>query len=184
MIRPTIKAKNLELNDFLRNYVEKKVRKLDRYLPGIAECRVELSVTNAKNAKHRQIAQVTIRSRSGTILRAEERSADMLASVDAVIDKMYRQITRFKGKRHRGRGRTQAPVEEALPQEMPEEGEGPAIVRVKRFEVTPMSAEEAIEQMELLGHDFFVFYDPDSENINVVYRRQDGAYGLLEPQLA
>ena len=183
MFTPTIKAKNLEINDFLRNYVEKKVGRLDRYLTDIAECRVELAVTNAKNAKHRQIAQITIRSSSGTILRAEERSADMLASVDAVTDKMYRQIARFKGKRHRGRGRAQTAMERDLPGTMPEEETSPAIVRVKRFKVTSMIPEDAIEHMELLGHDFFVFYNPDSENIDIVYRRQDGNYGLLEPRL-
>jgi len=180
----TIQAKNLEISDFLRNYVEKKVGRLDRYLADIAECRVELSVTNAKNAKHRQIAQITIRSNSGTVLRAEERSADMLASVDAATDKIYRQIARFKGKRHRGRGRAQTAMERALPGEMPEEEASATIVRVKRFKVSAMSPEDAIEHMELLGHDFFVFYNPDSENIDVVYRRQDGNYGLLEPQLA
>ena len=184
MIQPIIKVKNLEITEFLSNYVEKKVGKLDRYIPDIVDCRVELSVTNAKNAKHRQIAQVTIGTRSGTILRAEERSADMLASIDAVIDKMYRQIARFKGKRRRGRGRAQVAVEGHLREEIPEEVEGPTIIRVKRFEVRPMSAEEAIEQMELLGHDFFVFYNPDSENIDIVYSRQDGNYGLLEPRLA
>ena len=185
MIQPTIKVRNLELSDFLRDYVEKKTRKFDRHLPGITECRVELSVANAKNAKQRQTAQITIRSKNGTTLRAEERSADMLASIDAAVDKMNRQIERFKGKRYRGRGRAPAPRPEIPPEETPEEEEeGPNIVRVKRFEVAAMSAEEAIEQMELLGHDFFVFYDPDAENIGVVYRRQDGNYGLLQPELA
>lgn len=184
MLQPTIKAKNLELSDFLRHYVEKKVGKLDRYLPDIAECRVELSVTNAKNAKHREIAQITVRSSGGTVLRAEERSADMLASVDAVVDKMYRQIARFKGKRHRGRGRAQVATEAPPPEEILEEEGYPSIIRVKRFEVTSMAPEEAVEHMELLGHDFFVFYNPDSKGIAVVYRRHDGNYGLLEPQLA
>ena len=184
MLEPTIKANNLEMTDFLRDYVHKKVGKLDRYFPSIVDCRVELSVTNAKNAKHRQVAQVTIRSRGGTILRAEERSADMLSSVDAVTDKIYRQIARFKGKRQRGRGRAQTAVED-YPVEAPqEEEEGPAIVRVKRFEVTAMTPDEAIEQMELLGHDFFVFYNPDADSMGVVYRRKDGNYGLLEPELS
>jgi putative sigma-54 modulation protein len=184
MLEPTSTTNTLDMTDFLRDYVNKRVGKLDRYFPSIVDCRVELSVTNAKNAKHRQVAQVTIRSRGGTILRAEERSADMLSSVDAVTDKIYRQIARFKGKRHRGRGRAQTAAE-AYPVETPQdEEEGPNIVRVKRFEVTAMTPQEAIEQMELLGHDFFIFYNPDADNIAVVYRRKDGNYGLLEPELA
>jgi len=183
MLEPAINTRNLEMTDLLRDYVQKKVERLDRYFPSVVECRVDLSVANAKNAKHRQIAQVTIRSKGGTILRAEERSADMLSSIDAAIDKMDRQIARFKGKRHRGRGRAQSAREDMYPLESPgEEEEGPAIVRIKRFQVTPMTPQEAIEQMELLGHDFFVFYNPDSDNIDIVYRRQDGNYGLLEPQ--
>jgi len=179
-MEPIIKAKNLELTDFLRQYVERKIRKLDRYLPRITECRVELSVENAKSAEDRQVAQITLRS-NNTILRAEERSADMRTSIDSAIDKLYRQIDRYKGKRYRGRGRVaKAPSLETAPEEEAEY----RIARVKRFQVTPMTEEEAIEQMELLGHDFFVFYNVNTEIMSVIYRRRDGTYGLLEPELA
>ena len=176
-----IQGKNIEVTDRLEEYIEKKVGKLDRYLPTITEGRMELSVEGAKSAKDRQVAQLTLRSK-GTLLRAEERTADMFTSIDAVVDKMYRQIVRYKGKRYgRGRGPGEAP-----PVELGEfeEEVAPRIVRTKRFEVSPMGAEEAVEQMELLGHDFFVFFNIDTNEINVIYRRKDGDYGLIEPELA
>ena len=174
-----IQGKNMEVTDRLQEYIEKKVGKLDRYLPTITEARIELSVEGAKSAKDRQVAQLTVRSK-GTFLRAEERTADMFASIDAIVDKMYRQIVRYKGKRYgRGRGPGEMPPVEEF-----EEEEPPRIVRTKRFQVAPMDEEEAIEQMELLGHDFFIFFNVDANGINVIYRRQDGNYGLLEPELA
>jgi len=174
-----IQGKNMEVTDRLQEYIEKKVGKLDRYLPTITEARIELSVEGTKSAKDRQVAQLTVRSK-GTFLRAEERTADMFASIDAIVDKMYRQIVRYKGKRYgRGRGPGEMP-----PVEKFEEEEPPRIVRTKRFQVAPMDEEEAIEQMELLGHDFFIFFNVDANGINVIYRRKDGNYGLLEPELA
>lgn len=173
-----VQGKNMEITDRLREYVEKKVSKLDRYLPTITEAWVELSVEGTKSAKDRQVAQLTVRSK-GTLLRAEERSADMFASIDAIVDKMYSQIVRYKGKRYgRGRGPGEMPPVEEF------EEETPRIVRTKRFQVAPMSEEEAIEQMELLGHDFFVFFNFNTDMMNVLYRRRDGNYGLLEPELA
>ena len=177
-----INSKNIEVTGWLREYVEKKVGKLDRYLPTINEARVELSVENAKSAEDRQVCQLTIRS-NGTILRAEEKTDDMFASIDAVLDKMYRQIARYKGKRKRGRGQQQQGEMLPIEEEMEEEPER-HIVRVKRFQMTPMGQEEAIEQMELLGHDFFVFFNADVEAINVLYRRKDGDYGLIQPEFA
>jgi len=175
-----IKGKNMEVSEPLKKYVQKKIGKLDRYLPTIDEVRVELSVEKAKSNQDRQVVQVTMRSNS-TILRAEERSADMFAAIDAVRDKLQRQITRYKEKPVRMRERARAVAESAalLAQEMP-----PRIVRIKRFSVTPMNEEEAIEQMELLGHDFFVFFNPSTQSMNVIYRRKDGNYGLLQPELA
>jgi putative sigma-54 modulation protein len=168
----------MEMTPRLREYVERKVEKLDRYLPSIEEARVELKVENTRSADHSQVAQLTVRVR-GAILRAEERTSDMFASIDAVLDKMYRQIGRYKGKRQ---DRWHAVIEELPIEELVEEPEG-EIVRVKRFEVLPMSPEEAIEQMELLGHRFYVFMNADEEAVNVVYRRDDGNYGLLQPEL-
>jgi putative sigma-54 modulation protein len=109
----------------------------------------------------------------------------MFTSIDAVLDKMYRQIARYKGKR-KNRWRGAAPEPEPLPLEYEEEfdEESSRIVRFKRFAMTPMNPDEAVEQMELLGHDFFVFYHADEGQINVLYRRKDGNYGVLQPELS
>jgi putative sigma-54 modulation protein len=179
----------MEVTTRLRNYVEKKTGKLDRYMPNLAEIHVDLSETNARNAVERQVAQITIRDKRGTILRAEERSNDMFASIDAVVDKLYRQISRYRGKRQRkwrvGNGNNEEfimgeplPLEEELA-----ESDEPAIVRTKKFTMRPMSAEEALDQIELLGHDFFVFYNADELAVNVLYRRRDNDYGLLQPDM-
>jgi putative sigma-54 modulation protein len=135
---------------------------------------------------NRQVAQITLRHVRGTILRAEERTTDIFAAVDAVVDKMYRQIERYKGKRRR-RGDIQEEelggYETAVELEESEFATG-RLVRRKQFSVEPMHEEEAIEQMELLGHDFYVFFNADTEAVNVVYRRRDGDYGLLEPEVS
>jgi len=171
-------TRNMEMTPRLSEYVDQKVEKLDRYLPSIDEARMDLTVENTRNAAHSQVAQLTVRVR-GKILRAEERTEDMFASIDAVLDKMHRQIARYKGKR---RDRVYVAAEEVpVNEEVEETGE---IVRVKRFEVLPMSPEEAIEQMELLGHSFYIFLNADEDAINVVYKRGDGNYGLLQPELA
>ena len=183
MMELMIKGKNVEVTERLHDYVHQKIGRLDRYLPTISEAWVELSVEGTKAAQDRQVCQVTVRS-NGMILRAEERSEDMFHSIDTVLDKMYRQIARYKGKRqNRWRG-TGAPVE-PLPVEMEDEleEEPTRIVRFKRFPMTPMNPEEAIEQMELLGHDFHIFFNSSVDAMNVLYRRRDGNYGLLQPEL-
>ncbi len=185
----SVNGRNMEVTTRLRNYVEKKTGKLDRYMPNLAEVHVDLSESNARNVVERQVAQITIRDKRGTILRAEERSSDMFASIDAVVDKLYRQISRYRGKRQRkwrgGNGNNEEfimgeplPLEEELA-----ETEEPAIVRTKKFTMRPMSAEEAVDQIELLGHDFFVFFNADEQAVNVLYRRRDNNYGLLQPDM-
>ena len=179
----TIKGKGVEITDRLHDYVQKKIGRLDRYLPSITDAWVELSVEETKAAADRQVCQVTVRA-NGTILRAEERSDDMFTSIDAVLGKMYRQIARYKGKR-KNRWRGAGAQVEPLPLEIEEEpGEESRIVRYKRFAMAPMNPEEAVEQMELLGHDFFVFYNADEGQLNVIYRRKDGDYGVIQPELA
>ena len=181
-MQPIITGKNMEVSQALKDYVQKKLGKFDRYLPDISETRVELSVEKVKSNQDRQVVQVTVRSNS-TILRAEERSADMLAAVDAVRDKLQRQIVRFKERTVRMRTRAQEAAEAEPFLSTEEEEAAPRIVRTKVFAVEPMGADEAVEQMELLGHDFFIFYNPDTGSMNVVYRRKDGNYGLLQPEL-
>ena len=183
----SIKGKNVEVTDRLNDYVERKMGRLDRYLPTITEVWVELSTEGARAAQDRQVCQVTVRV-NGSILRAEERSDDMFTSIDSVLDKIYRQIARYKGKRM-NRWRGAALPMEPLPLEAEEafdeasDEDTSRIVRTKRFRMTPMSSDEAVEQMELLGHDFFVFYDADEGQTCVLYRRKDGDYGLLQPEL-
>jgi putative sigma-54 modulation protein len=178
MAEVSIFTRNLEMTPRLREYVERKVGKLDRYLPSVDEARMELKVEETRSANHRQIAQLTVRVH-GTILRAEERTNDMFASIDAVLDKMYRQIARYKGKRQ---DRWHAAAEELPIEEAVEETTG-EIVRVKQFAIRPMSPEEASEQMELLGHQFYVFLNANEDAINILYKRDDGNYGLLQPEL-
>jgi len=183
-----INGHNMEVTPRLYDYVEKKTGRLDRYMPNLIETRVDLSAVNARSAVERQVAQVTIRDTRGTILRAEESSNDMFTAIDAVVDKLYRQIDRYRGRRRRKArpaGEGDLFLGDPLPfeEELEEDSAEPKIVRQKRFSLRPMLAEEAVDQMELLGHDFFVFFNAQEDAINVVYRRHDGDYGLLKPEV-
>ncbi len=178
-------ARNMELTDRIVEYVDKKVGKLGRHIPNVDETRVDLSyVKSARSATDRQVAQITIRGK-GFILRVEERADDLFAAIDEAVDKMQRQIERYKGKHQRGRGDgTTAAEVAAEPVEVEETAEIETIARRKTFTLTPMDELEAIEQMKLLGHDeFFVFYNASTNAINVLYTRRDGSYGLIEPKL-
>jgi putative sigma-54 modulation protein len=191
-----VKGRNLEISDSLRTYVEKRTAKLGRFLDNILAVTVELSTEKTRSAQTRQVAQVTV-DVSGTLLRAEVRAQDSFAAVDAVMDKTRRQIKTYKDRLvSRGKlttGRTQ-PVRPSIrageveAPEGPEEIEVPGgegrIVRSKHFSVKPMSAEEAIDQMILLGHDFFIFSDETTGATSVAYKRRDGNYGLLVPEIA
>jgi len=182
-----INARNLELNDRLRDYITKKAIKLDRYLDTIEEVKVDLDYRkSARSAADRQVAQITVRGK-GMQLRAENRADDIYAAFDQTLDKIERQAGRYKGKhwRTRGDGRSAAQVALDAPSTEPDTGElGPAIVRRKHFPLTPMDEGEAIEQMILLGHeDFFVFMNSATGLVNVLYHRRDGALGLIEPEI-
>ena len=186
----TIHTHDFDPTPGLEEMIRKKVGRLDRYMPSISEARVDLTIErNARSAGDRKVAQLTIRSR-GSILRAEERTADMLTSIEAVIEKVQRQIERYKAKHYRGRGNG-AGLEELDLEPAPEveddatEEEAPAIARRKRHLLTPMNEAEAIEQMALLGHNnFFVFFNPETNSVNVLYRRQGGSLGLIETEVA
>ena len=180
-----ITGRNMEVTDRLNEYVTKKVSKLNRYLNDIDEAHVELAYAkSARSAADRQVAQLTIRGK-GFILRSEERADDIYAALDSAMDKMQRRIERYKGKRNRGRGDGRSAAEVVpMPEIEEEESEEPVIVRRKHFIVSPMDESEAIEQMSLLGHeDFFVFFNTATEAMNVLYRRRDGTYGLIEPEI-
>jgi putative sigma-54 modulation protein len=184
-LKVDIYARNMELTDRVNEYVSKKMSKLDRFLPDIEETRVELAFNkSARNAADRHVAQVTLHVKGDT-LRAEEGADDLFTAIDAVMDKIARQIERFKGKRNRGRG-DGTPASEVVPsEELPEEVEEPAIIaRRKEFVLVPMDEAEALEQMNLLGQEhFFVFYNANTNLVNVLYRRRDGTYGIIEPRI-
>lgn len=181
----TVFGRNMNVSERLNDYVTGKAGKLDRYLQGIDEARVDLAyVKSARSATDRQVAQITVRGKK-FILRSEERAEDIFIAFDQALEKIQRQMERYKGKRFRGRGDGKSLGEFAA--EVDEEAyeeEEPRIVRRKQFPITPMDANEAIEQMELLGHEnFFIFFNFETDSINVVYRRRDGTYGLIEPEL-
>lgn len=180
-------ARNMRLTDSTRDYVEKKAAKLERYLQEIDEIRVELShLKTARNANDRQVAQLTVRGK-GFILRTEERADDLHAAFDTALDKMQRQIDRYKGKHYRGRGDGRSAAEVVEEDELPVDETGellPLIARRKKFPILPMNEEEALEQMRLVGHDnFFIFFNAEQNAIQVLYRRRNGTYGLIEPVL-
>jgi len=189
-VKLDIFTKNLELSDRLNDYVVNKVEKLEKFLDEVDECRVDLSyIKTARNANDRHVAQLTLRGK-GFILRSEERSDSMFSAVDAALDKMRRQIRRYKGKRAHGRGDGQT-IAEAIDMNYPDEveveaeaEESPVIARRKRFMLVPMDELEAVEQMKLLGHeDFFVFYNANTSEFNVLYKRRDGTYGIIIPEI-
>ncbi len=177
-----IYTRNIELTDRLRDYVESKVTKLQRYLPNLDSIRVDLSESNARDSSRRMVAQITIYVPKA-ILRAEERAGDIFAAVDSVTDKMSRRVERYKGRRRSMRRNHVAPSPGTAAMEDLEfmEEDFPTIARVKEFEVSSVLPEDAIEQMELLGHHFFLFIDAADGRLSVVYRREDGNYGILKP---
>src|SRR5574341_434778 len=179
-----IHGRNVTVTSRIQSYVERKIGRLDRYLPDITEVRVDLGTEKSRTMGDQMIAQVTVRHSRGIILRAEERTSDIFAAIDEVIDKLYRQIERYKGKRRRRNDSMEdfAGFETAI--EIPDtELEPQRVIRRKQFSLDPMLEEEAIEQMELLAHDFFVFVNATTGGVNVLYRRKDGNLGLLEPEV-
>ena len=178
-MRLQVKGKNVEVTDSIREYAEEKLSKLERQLADPTRVELELAVERNPSISQNHVAEATIWTK-GPILRAREASADHKASIDQLVDKLERQVKRYREKR-RSR-RQQVPAAE-LPEDAIPIEEEPRIVKSKQFAIKPMSAEEAVLQLELVGHDFFVFQNGDSGEVNVVYRRRDGAYGLIEPQI-
>lgn len=203
-----IQGDDLKITDELDAYTRDKLDRLDRYLPHIADVRVDFDHEHTRRGEDLVSVQITVRHKRGAILRAEEKTtAEVKKAVDKAVDKMYRQIQRFKGKRSRkGKERFTATIEELnLAEDIPNleeftdefddstadyyetqlEGEDFAvpIARRKDIVMAPMTEVEAIEQMELLGHNFFMFYNIDTKTINVLYQRGSGGYGLLVPLL-
>jgi putative sigma-54 modulation protein len=176
-MRLEVKGRNLEISDSIRTYAEEKLRKLERHLNDPTRVEVELAVERNPSIAENHIAEATVWTK-GPVLRARETSTDMKASIDQVADKLFRQVKRYREKRRRRVGREDA----AGPAPSASSDSEPLIVKTKQFTVNPMTPEEAVLQLELVGHDFFVFTNSDSGGVNVVYRRRDGQYGLIEPQ--
>jgi putative sigma-54 modulation protein len=180
-----IQTRNIRLTERIEDYVNKKAGNLDHYLPAIDDARVELSHHKAaRDANDRNVAQITVFGK-GFTLRSEVRSEEVLAAFDAALENMQRQIERHKGKHYRGRGDGRSAAEVAEEVIDDETGElSPLVARRKKFILYPMSEDEAVTQMRDLGHDnFFVFYNAETSKINVLYRRRNGSYGLIEPIL-
>lgn len=167
-------GKNMEITDALRDTIERKLGKLGKFFHKDTEAQVTLNVE-----KNRHIIEVTIPF-DGVLIRAEESTDDMYTSIDKAVDKLERQISKHKTKLEK-RFRGSKMLFENIEAAEKEDPDRPKVVRTKRFAMKPMPVEEAILQMELLGHSFFVFSNGDTEEVNVVYKRKDGNYGLIEP---
>lgn len=181
-MRIAVKGKNIQVTPALREYAEKRAAKIRKFFPDDNSIVVDVVLRIERNF---QIAEVTVQVRN-IVIRAESRTEDMYASIDECVDKVGRRVRRYKTRLQK---RLQdAPklgeIDARSGADAFDEVELPHVVRTKRFEVKPMSVEEALMQMELLGHDFFVFVNASSDEVNVLYRRNDGNVGLLEPEYA
>lgn len=180
-----IHAQGMKLTDSLEQYIIERVDRLEKFADRTVDAKFELRSTKPRSGGEQIRAQFTIHT-PGNILRAETTDHDSKAAIDKVVDKMKRQVRRYNSKRvQRTRHHAQnlgrlAADQSDLFDDVQDEEETP-IVRRKRFELIPVDVEEAIEQMELLEHDFFVFRNRNSGEVNVAYRRHDGAYGVIEP---
>ncbi|MBE0426567.1 MAG: ribosome-associated translation inhibitor RaiA [Nitrospirae bacterium] len=168
-----VTGRQIEVTPALKNYAEKKIKKIKRYLSNITEAVVTLDVQ-----KYRHKVEVLLKV-NGVLIQAEGTTGDVYSSIDGVVDKLERQIKKYKEKlvSHR---KTEGKASAAAA-EIPDTAEVGRIIKNKRFELKPMSPDEAVMQMELLDKDFFIFTNDNSGDINVIYRRKDGNFGLIEP---
>ena len=180
-MRLQVKGKNLDVSDSIRSYAEEKLRKLERRLAAPTQVELELSLERNPSIAAKHVAEATIWTK-GPTLRAREASADMRASIDQLVDKLERQVTRYREKRRRRTPRDNGASSQPLELQALSDETASVIVKTKQFPVKPMNPEEAVLQLELVGHDFFVFQNSESGEVNVVYRRRDGNYGLIEPE--
>ncbi len=178
-MRLQVKGKNLEVSPSVREYAERKMARVGKHLYDGTQVELELAVETNPSIAANQIAEATIWTK-GPVLRAREASGDMRASIDALTEKLLRQVKHYRDRRTR-RGRGTDINAGGIPAVM--EDAEPQILKSKQFPVKPMTPEEAVLQLELVGHDFFVFQNAESSDVNVVYRRRDGNFGLIEPQV-
>ncbi len=186
-----IQGKHIAVTEALRAYVQQRLARLPRYFDQVQDAQVVLSVTKDRSLGKAQVVEVTVWC-DGLVLRAEEASADMYNSIDAVAEKLERQIEKYRSRmiekrrldesRRRRRNELSAKAALRAGPSAPAVADTPRIVRTKRFTMKPMTADEAVVQMELLGHAFFVFRQAGTQEVSVLYRRRDGDYGLIEPE--
>ena len=180
-----VKAHHLHVTNDLQQLINRKADHLDRFLDRVTDASLELRTEQRRTGGTRYIAQMTVAT-NYALLRAEEEAADAHSVVDAVMAKMERQVARYRSKwKSRKHGHHADVPEMPAVSDEPNTGDEPfeeaTIVRTKSFSRKPISPDEAIEQMELLGHSFFAFINAHDETVNVVYRRNNGGYGLLRP---
>jgi putative sigma-54 modulation protein len=179
-MRLQVKGRNLEVSEQIRKYAEDKLGKLDKLVKDPTRVELELAVEKNPSISDNHVAEATVWTK-GPVLRARESSGDMKASIDQLVSKLERQDKRYREKRRVAPRRHAAP-QPAEPAPLDVDEDAVAITKTKQFTVNPMTPDEAVLQLELVGHDFFVFRSAESHEINVVYRRRDGRYGLIEPQ--
>ena len=181
-----IKGRNISVTEALERYAAEKVERVRKFFDDErSDARAEVELSHERNPSNPEVAETTLFI-NGTVMKAREASGDMYASIDRMSDKLERQVRRYRGRqldRWQGQKRWHAPAEAPGPVAGVDEEEeiGARIVRTKQFQMKPMAPEEAALQMDLLDHAFFVFTNADTNEINVVYRRRDGNYGLIEP---
>ena len=184
-----VQGRNVEITEQVRNHLQQKMGQLGRHLPGLSRVTVELASESTRAQRDRVVAQVTL-DVGGSILRAEQRAANTNTAINLVAEVLNRRIDRYKSRAYRSERARQSPplraqqAEEAAQSTdsvVTEELADRDLVKIKRFDMDPMTVQEAAFQMQLLGHRFFMFFNSDSASYNVIYQRDDGNYGLIQP---
>lgn len=187
-MRTTVKARNFELTDRLRGQIERKLHRLERVAHPDADATVELIVNASRASETSHVAEVSLVN-NGTVLRSVAAGPSLIAALDILLDRLERQAVRARERPRSVRDRQEEEQQARATSDLPvgdtvldeEAPSGPSVVKIKRFDMTPMFEEDAIVRMDELGHAFFVFLNAETERIGVVYRRGDGNYGLIDP---
>jgi len=178
-----IAARNMKLQEDVRDYAEMKLGKLSKYLNNISSVKLELIEEKAKSRKAVYGAQVTLNI-NGFLMRGEQKDENIRSAIDAVNYVMERLIDKYKKRYSINKSKAHETIRTSVDESVPESEQPQFVYKRKRFIVKPMTTEQAVEQMEFLGHDFFLFVNDVDNSINVVYRRKDGKYGLIQPEFA
>lgn len=181
-----IKGKNIDITESLRDYAAKKLGRITKNTDGIQSAHVELTVIKNPSVAENQVVEVTLFA-NGNVIRGEEASDSMYASIDLVSDKIERQLKRYKqrleDRRHNRQKTSMAVVTEEQATEITTDEEAPQIVKIRNYELKPMAPEDAAYQLDISGNDFLVFFNRNTDAVSVIYHRRDGNYGLIEPRI-